>query len=75
MKIDGDKLKSMCEMSDSALWCEIRNIAAKHGFSLPEKTPEHGDMEKIRGAVSGGAKIKLGEAVKILNDYKRRQGK
>ena len=75
MKIDRDKLKAMCEMSDAELWREIRRVAGSHGFTLPEKTPEHSEMEKMRGAMSGGAKLKLGEAVRILNDYKRRQGK
>ncbi len=75
MKIDKDKLSALMEMSDGELWCEIRKIAKNHGFTLPEKTPEHSEMEKIRGAVSGGAKINLGEAVRLLNDYKRRCGK
>ena len=75
MKIDKDKLKAMCEMSDAELWREIRGVAQRHGFTLPEKTPEHSEMEKMRGAMAGGAKLKLGEAVRILNDYKRRQGK
>ena len=59
MKIDKDKLKAMCEMSDAELWREIRGVAQRHGFTLPEKTPEHSEMEKMRGAMAGGAKLKL----------------
>ncbi|MBQ7363471.1 MAG: hypothetical protein IJW48_03355 [Clostridia bacterium] len=75
MKIDKDKLDALVAMSDGELWGEIRKIASAHGFTLPDRTPEHSEMEKIRGAVSGGARINLGEAVRILNDYKRRCGK
>lgn len=75
MKIDKDKLKAMTELSDAELWGEIRRVAKRHGFTLPEKTPEHSEMEKMRGAMSGGAKLNLGEAVRILNDFKRRENK
>jgi len=74
MRIDKDKLSALMGMSDRELWGEIRKIAKSHGFTLPEKVPEHSEMEKIRGAVSGGAKLNLGEAVRMLNDYKRRCG-
>ena len=74
MKIDKEKLDRLVGMSDSELWGEIRKIAKGHGFTLPEKTPDSAEMSKIRGAISGGAKLKLGEAVRILNEYKRRQG-
>ena len=42
-------------------------------FTLPEKTPSHTDMQKLRGAVNGGGKISVSDAVKILNEYKRRE--
>lgn len=71
MKIDKEKLASLCALGDDELWREVRGIAASHGFKLPEKTPSHSEMEKMRGAVSGGAKLNLAEAVRIINNYRR----
>ncbi len=71
MKVNKEKLAELCALGDNELWREIRSIAASHGFSLPEKTPSHSEMQKMREAVSGGAKLRLGEAIRILNNYKR----
>ena len=70
MKIDKRKLDELCKMGDAELWCEVRRIAAAHGFNLPEATPPHGELEKMRNAVSGGAKISLADAAKIINSYR-----
>jgi hypothetical protein len=71
MKIDKEKLKALVEKPDDELWREIVAIAASHGFKLPEKTPSHTEMEKMRAAVSNGAKLNLAEAIRVINNYRR----
>ena len=71
MRVDKDKLAAMLAKDDEALWKEIRDIAKSHGFNLPESAPPHSEMEKLRMTASDGAKVNIGDAVKILNTYRR----
>ncbi len=70
MKIDKEKINALCALPDDALWAEIVKIGAEHGFTLPQNTPSHGDMEKIRGAASGRG-INLASALRIIDSYRR----
>ena len=70
MRIDKDKIGALCALPDEALWAEIVKIGAEHGFTLPQKTPSHGDMEKIRGAASGKG-INLASALRIIDSYRK----
>ena len=78
MKINREELKEYAKHTDEVLWCEMRGIAAKYGYSLPEKTPPHADMERVRQIMLGNEKISMSEGLKILNSYKskvNREGK
>ncbi len=70
MKIDREKIAELCALGDDELWARVREIASAHGLKLPESTPSREDMAKMRDAVSG-TKINIGEAVKIVNEYRR----
>lgn len=69
MKIDREKMEALCAMPDEQLWREVQRIAASYGFKLPDKVPSKEEMQKMRDAVSG-TKINLGEALKIIKNYK-----
>ena len=71
MKIDMEKLRALCALSDEELWREIRTIAGKRGLTLPEATPPHSEMERLRGAMSGGGGMNLMGAMRVINEYKR----
>lgn len=71
MKLNKEKLDALCALDDDALWREIRGIAAAYGLCLPERTPPHSELEKMREAALGGPKLNLGEAMKILNKQRR----
>ena len=73
MKIDREKIKSMCALPDAELWAQIVTIAAEHGFELPKTPPKHEDMEKLRGAVNSGTRLNLTAALKIIDSYRRGQ--
>jgi len=72
MKMNKEELKSMAKKSDAELWREITAIASKHGINLTSKTPNHDELERIRRALLGIEKINLGEARRIINEYKNR---
>ncbi len=71
MRINKEELKRLAEKPDAELWREIILMAKSHGYSLPEATPKHEDIEKIRRALSGSEKISLTDAAKIMNSYKK----
>lgn len=75
MKIDKEKLAELAAMPDDKLWSTVREIAAAHGFTLPTQPPEHSELEKMRAAVLGGNTPAVGEAIKLINDYRRRAKK
>lgn len=71
MKLNKQKLEALCALDDNALWREIRSIAATYGIRLPERTPPHSELQKMRDAVSGGGKMNLSEAMKIINSQRQ----
>ena len=71
MKINREKVLELAGKPDAELWGEILKIARSHGISLPEKTPSHEDLEKLRGAVTG-ARFNMGDAIKILDQFRKR---
>lgn len=72
MKINKDQLKGLAQKSDTELWQEIQGMAKSHGYKLPEATPKHEDLEKIRRALLGIEKISLAEAARIMSSYKNK---
>lgn len=70
MKLDRDKLNAMVALPDDELWKSIVEIGKSHGFTLPNKTPPHDEMEKLRDLARDGARLNLANAIKILNKYK-----
>ena len=73
LKIDKEKLNALAKLDDDALWVEVKTIAARHGFKLPDATPKHEQMEKLRTAVTDTEKINLSGAIKIINQYRKEQ--
>ena len=73
MKINKEALKALSEKNDKELWLEIQRIAGEHGYKLPTEAPKHEDMERIRGAMSGAEKISLGDAARILQNFKKKE--
>ena len=70
MKIDKQRIAELSSLPDEKLWAEIVNIGASHGCNMPRAVPPHAELEKLRAAVSG-EKMKLGEAMKILQGLRR----
>lgn len=73
MKIDKEKINALAALNDDALWTEIKTIAAQHGFKLPDATPSHDQLQKLRATVCDTDKINLAGAIKIINKYRKEQ--
>ena len=73
MRINQEMLKELAALPDRELWAKVNEIAKAHGFTLPEKTPTHAELEKLR-ELARGPKLSLGDAMRLVNDYKRRGG-
>lgn len=71
MRLDRDKLISMVSLPDDELWRNIVAIGKTHGFTLPEKTPPHEELEKLRGIARDGAKLNVAGAMRILSKYSK----
>ena len=71
MRLDRDKLIGMVSLPDDELWRMIVEIGKSHGFILPDKTPPHEELEKLRGIARDGAKMNVASAMRILSKYKK----
>ena len=72
MRIDKEKLLALSEKSDAELWQAISEIAEKHGYALPKNAPQKSEMDKIRAIMGNADKINMREAMRMLQEYKRR---
>ena len=70
MKLNRDKLNELVNLPDDELWKKVVEIGRSHGFILPEKTPEHSELEKLRSIARDGAKMNVASALKILSRYR-----
>lgn len=71
MKLDRKTMAELAAADDDALWKTICGIAGEKGFRLPEATPPHATMNRLRATLSGNGTLSLGEAVKVLAAYKK----
>ena len=70
MKFDKDKLNELVALSDDELWKRVVEIGKSHGLTIPSKTPEHSELEKLRSIARDGSKMNIGLAMKLMNKYR-----
>ncbi len=70
MRIDKAQLEAIAALPDDKLWATVVSMAKGYGFALPEKTPPHEELEKLRGAVNAD-KINVSDAMRVLNSYRK----
>ncbi len=73
MKINKDELARLAALPDDELWNTIVAMGRSHGFELPQKTPPHGELERLRCAVRGD-RINVADALRVLNGYRKGGG-
>ena len=72
MKIDYEKLKSLAALPDAQLWATVRAVAAEKGFTLPDTPPSPEDMAKLRGVMKSAEGVRMTDAMRMLNQYKKK---
>ncbi len=70
MKLDKDKLHDLVNLPDDELWKKVVEIGKTHGFILPERTPPHSELEKLRSIARDGARMNVAGAMRILSKYR-----
>ncbi len=75
MRFDKETLEKLCAKSDDELWKDIRGIAKIAKISLPENSPSHEELEKLRALLTGSGQISAEEAKKAVEAYRARNGK
>ncbi len=71
MRLDRDKINSLAALNDDELWIQVRKMTAEYNISLPEKTPPHEELQKLRSLFCDTDKVNLFGAMKLLNNYKK----
>ena len=73
MKPDRELIEKLKDADDAALWATVRGIALEKGFRLPEATPPQKTMERLRCTLSGNGTLSLGEAARVIAQYRKEQ--
>lgn len=71
MRFDKEKLNELVSLPDDELWKRVVEIGRMHGFTLPDKTPAHDELEKLRKIAKDGSKMNVASAMRILGKYVR----
>ena len=71
MQFDHNTLQTLLAMDDASLWQVICTIASRNGITLPRTTPPHEVLASLRAAVSTKGQADIGEALRIINDYRK----
>lgn len=71
MRIDKAKLEALAALPDDRLWAAVRQLAASHGLSLPEGTPPHEELERLRTMAKEADRLSLRDAMRLINAYRR----
>ena len=74
MKLNQEELKRLSSLSDEKLEREIRRMAEAKGIRLPNASPAHEDLEKLRAMLSDKNGFGLMDAMRYYNAYKKKYG-
>lgn len=72
MKINKQQLAALAALPDEALWQEIVTMGAKHGIKIPTEPPSHEELLRLRGIISDPDKLRMSDAIRAVNDYKKK---
>ena len=75
MKIDHEKMKQLSRLDDRALWDTVVRMGAKHGLHLSADLPEAKDLEKLRQVLCHTEDLRMLDAMRTVNEYRKKYGK
>ena len=68
MKFDKAALAAIAALPDDELWATLIGIGKNKGLNISTAMPGHGELEKIRRALTG--ELSFLEAMRLINKYK-----
>ncbi len=74
MRINKEQLNALLSLPDDKLWEEVLKLGGGYGLKLPKSCPPPEQMAALRSAVNTD-KLKMSDAMRILNQIKREGGK
>lgn len=72
MKINKQQLSALSALPDEALWREIVRMGAEHGIKIPADPPSHEELMRLRGIIADPDKLRMSDAIRAVNDYKKK---
>lgn len=74
MKLDPQQMRALASLSDVELWEKVVSIGESHGFTVPKQPPSPEDMRRLRQVLTAGETIRLTDAVRLVNEYRKKYG-
>lgn len=74
MRLNKEELRALAALGDRDLWAAVKNIAQRYGIKLPDASPSHADLDRLRALLAAPEKIKMSEAIRLVNEYKKKGG-
>lgn len=72
MRFDKQKLAALAALPDAELWAQIVQLGKEHGISIPPTPPPHAELERLRGVIGDPDKMRMSDAIRVVNDYKKK---
>lgn len=72
MRFDKQKLAALAALPDDKLWEEVVRMGKEHGITIPQTPPTHEELERLRGVIGDPDKIRMSDAIRVVNDYKKK---
>ena len=70
VRINKEQLNALLSLPDDKLWEEVLRLGGGYGLKLPKSCPAPEQRAALRSAVNSD-KIKMSDAMRILNQIKR----
>ena len=74
MQFDYNMLRSLLSLSDEQLWQTIQMIASQNGVALPKAPPPSAELTRLRSALGSTQSPDINEAMRIVEQYKNKNG-
>ena len=72
MKLDQEKLKQLSSLSDEELMTEIRKMAEAKGLRLPQASPSHEDLSRLRALLTAEGGFGMLDAMRYYSAFKKK---
>ena len=47
-------------------------MGKEHGINIPKTPPTHEELERLRGVIGDPDRMRMSDAIRVVNDYKKK---